>query len=127
MRTTSRPHEPMPRLLDLLVYLSTLRDTWVLLDIKVSMTLPSNLAWPRTASADNPFLAPKSARCGAGRHSCCHTRGTAGGLDGTGSSRVLERESNFHLAAPFAQGGSGYIDVQGILWLLASWHAVLRA
>ncbi len=37
MRTLKEPHEPMPRLKDLLEYLATpgLEDIWVLLDIKV--------------------------------------------------------------------------------------------
>lgn len=37
LRTSEKPHEPMPRLKDLLEYLATpgLEDIWVLLDIKV--------------------------------------------------------------------------------------------
>ncbi|KAF2774161.1 PLC-like phosphodiesterase [Teratosphaeria nubilosa] len=37
LTTTSEPHEPMPRLLDLLAYLSEpgLEDIWILLDIKL--------------------------------------------------------------------------------------------
>ena len=37
LRTTREPHEPMPRLKDLLEYLATpgLEDIWLLLDIKV--------------------------------------------------------------------------------------------
>jgi phosphatidylglycerol phospholipase C len=39
-RTIQQPSEPMPRLRDLLEYLSEpgLEDIWVLLDIKVSQT-----------------------------------------------------------------------------------------
>lgn len=42
MRTIAEPHEPMPRLLDLLEYLSSpgLEDIWVLLDVKVP-TVPT--------------------------------------------------------------------------------------
>jgi glycerophosphoryl diester phosphodiesterase len=39
IRTLKEPHEPMPRLLDLLEYLAQpgLEDVWLLLDIKVNM------------------------------------------------------------------------------------------
>jgi hypothetical protein len=38
LRTLKAPHEPMPRLVDLLEYLAQpgLEDIWVMLDIKVS-------------------------------------------------------------------------------------------
>lgn len=41
LRTLKEPHEPMPRLADLLEYLAQpgLEDIWVLLDIKVSYCL----------------------------------------------------------------------------------------
>lgn len=40
LRTLKEPHEPMPRLADLLEYLAQpgLEDIWVLLDIKVCAT-----------------------------------------------------------------------------------------
>lgn len=41
LRTAQAPHEPMPRLKDLLEYLTTpgLEDIWILLDIKVATPL----------------------------------------------------------------------------------------